>query len=336
MRCLTLAQELASRGAACSFVTSASTGKVVPALLQSGFTNVVTEAVDDAVSIRSQVARDVDWLIIDDYRLAQRFESACRSWAHQILVIDDLADREHDCDCLLDQTPSRDSNAYLNLVPEHCRQLLGAEYALIRQEFIEHRPASLARQRDAIHRILVSLGGTDPDNATACVLRGIDASCLQQTEVDIVLGAASPNIQNVELLAQSSPLHCRVHVATQKMASLMAAADVAIGAGGTSSLERCCLGLPSILLVLADNQADNARILASAGAAEVVAPVSGSIQAEDIAAALNRLNREPALLTQMSRSSIALCDGNGTKSVADVIMPTQASEVLIQEFQPSS
>jgi UDP-2,4-diacetamido-2,4,6-trideoxy-beta-L-altropyranose hydrolase len=229
------------------------------------------------------------------------------------MVIDDLADRAHDCAILLDQTAGRVEDAYRPLVPADCRLLLGSDYALLRAEFADRRSEALAAraQRDGLRRVLVAFGSTDPENGTGLALDAIAQSGLA-VETDVMLGHAAPWIEDVRRRAAGLPVPGRVHVGVADPWELMAAADLAIGAPGTTSWERCCLGLPSLLLEMADNQKFNARILAASGAAEVVGTVP-AVTAADLAAALKRLT--PARLRELSTKAAACCDGGGVDRV---------------------
>lgn len=320
MRCLALAYELSDRGALCTFIVGPTSIQVAPQLANSPFEIIIAKSLSDTDKMKSYFPHSVDWLVIDDYRLDNNFETACRSWANRIFIIDDLANRRHDCDLLLDQTPGREPISYANLTPKYSKLLLGSKYALIRTEFSYYRDASVSKKRQNIKRILVSLGGLDPEDITSSVIEGIARSELDNPVVDIVLGAASPNLRAVESLINTTDLSCNMHIDTSQMAKLMSKADLAIGAGGVSSLERCCLGLPSLLLILASNQIDNGDMLESVGAAMVINSSSDKIRPWDIEKRLNIIYKDPYLLEKMSKCSNAICDGQGTSRVAEKLL----------------
>jgi UDP-2,4-diacetamido-2,4,6-trideoxy-beta-L-altropyranose hydrolase len=320
-RCLTLAAALGEAGWARAFAVGAGTLAVIPGL---------TEAVDQVAvldgPIEDEPARIAEafgdaWglLVVDHYRRDVRFEAGCRPWAERILVIDDLADRRHDADLLLDQTLGRKPADYAALVPPDCRVLAGARYALVRPTFAARRRATLARRERArpLTRILVAVGATDPDNVTGIVLEGICDSGLS-AEVDVVLGAGAPHRAAVATLAAAMPQRTRLHVDCENMAELMAFADIAVGAGGTTSWERCCLGLPSVVIITAENQALIAERLAAAGACALIGR-HRDIMPAMVAGPVTVLANDAGRRRAMARAAAAICDGRGGGRVIRVL-----------------
>jgi UDP-2,4-diacetamido-2,4,6-trideoxy-beta-L-altropyranose hydrolase len=322
MRCLSLAGALSRTGWQVVFACRAGTGATVP-LLERSAHEVLDLDGDAAAEARMMAARwpgGCDLLVVDHYQRDAGFETACRPWARRILVIDDLADRLHECDMLLDQTPGRVPDEYRRFVPCECRLLMGHDYALVRPEFFALRRRALLRAENRrVRRVLVALGATDADNVAARVLDGIAASGCA-VEVDVVLGAAAPHLAEVRRLAMQGCVPVRVHVDVADMADLMARADVAIGAAGMSSWERCCLGLPALLVIMADNQRDNAQALVNAGAARLLGR-GADLQAETVAASFRKLVDEPAACSRMSEAAARLCDGRGAMRVALAVLP---------------
>jgi UDP-2,4-diacetamido-2,4,6-trideoxy-beta-L-altropyranose hydrolase len=341
MRCLTLAQALRGRGARCRFVSRLHPGHMVDALRAAGFDVLALpepelyEAAGETRGLYSSwlgadPAKDAeqtsaalrdgpaDWLIVDHYGIDERWETAMRPACRRLLAIDDLADRPHNCDMLLDQTFGRNSADYAGLVPGDCVMLTGSGYALLRPEFTAGRPASLQRQRRQIRRLLIAMGGVDLHNVTSRVLLTLGAcDLLYDIEVDVVLGRQAPWQEKVRQVAGQLPFAVRVHVGIDAMAELMASCDLAIGAAGTTALERCCLGLPTIALILAPNQREGAFALLGAGAVAVIDSDEGLEQA---LAAAWRSASTPGALAQMSAAAAALCDGRGAEIVSDRIM----------------
>ena len=175
-----------------------------------------------------------------------------RETAKQIMVIDDIADRQHDCDVLLDQNFYTDMQTrYIGKVPAHCQLLLGPRYALLRDEFRKLREQVQPRT-GPVKRILVFFGGVDADNYTGRVIKVLTEMDIKGLYVDVVIGAQHPYRADIEINCSTEGFVC--HVQTDKMAKLMAAADLAIGAGGSATWERCCLGLPTFAICTADNQ----------------------------------------------------------------------------------
>ncbi|HTH15906.1 MAG TPA: UDP-2,4-diacetamido-2,4,6-trideoxy-beta-L-altropyranose hydrolase, partial [Magnetospirillum sp.] len=277
-----------------------------------------TVLADDGMpgAIAGAVCGKADLLVVDHYRLDEGYERAARAHARHVLVLDDLADRRHDCDILLDQTCGRSAADYRPLVPAHCRLLTGSRFSLLRPAFRSSRAASLARRREGVSRVVVSLGGTDPDNVTPRIL---DALADLPLAIDVVMGGGAPHLEAVRAAVARLP-SARLHVNVADMATLLAQADLAIGAAGTSAWERCCLGLPTIVVVLADNQRLIARNLAEAGAALVVSP-----EPSELRAALRQL-QAPGALARMSEAAAAVCDGDGVARLCDTIDDLLASE----------
>jgi UDP-2,4-diacetamido-2,4,6-trideoxy-beta-L-altropyranose hydrolase len=253
-----------------------------------------------------------DWLVVDHYALDARWENALRGCADQIMVIDDLADRQHDCDLLLDQTLGRESGDYAGRVPASCHLLTGSTYALLRPEFAAWRARSLERRNQPVlmKQVLLNMGGVDAANMTGQVLNALAASALPEgLMVTVVLGLAAPHRHDVTSLARSLPFRTNVMSHVDNMAELMANSDLAIGAAGTTSWERCCLGLPTLLFVLAPNQLDSASALQAAGAVMLVKTP------DELADAVRTVCESPAILTTMSHAAAGLVQGDGAATV---------------------
>lgn len=322
MRCLSLAQSLQALGWRCGFAVNATAGETVPALRAEAL-----QVVADAATPQPLWPAGADWLIVDHYGLGAAWEAEQRGWAKRILAIDDIADRRHDCDILLDQTFGREAEDYDSLVPDRCRVLAGSDYALLRPTFARARAGSLARRAaaGALRRILVSLGATDPDNHTAAVLEGIAESGLALA-VDVVLGSGAPHLEAVRRACAELPLQASLHVDTEDMPRLMTAADLAVGAAGTSTWERCCLGLPALLVVIAENQRRVAQAVSAAGAAQLLSGPRSAL-AGQVAAALRDLAADPAALQALGRRAAAICDGRGADRVGlALVAPGRAKD----------
>jgi len=222
---------------------------------------------DDAAQTKAALTDSArtDWLIVDHYGLDRSWESAMRPFVRRIMVIDDLADRPHDCDVLLDQNYYKNlEHRYEGLVPEHCLKLLGPTYALLRPEFFEARRH--LRQRDGlVRRILVFLGGGDSQNVTSKVIEAIALTSHPEIVLDVVIGSTNPHHEQIAALC-SLRRNARLHIQVENMAALMALADLSIGAGGATTWERCLLGLPTLTVVFAANQEQTTIDLADTGA----------------------------------------------------------------------
>ena len=308
MRCLALADALRLAGARTCFVSPGLPDYLRQMALAGGH----EVALDEAALANGRW----DWLVVDHYRLDARWEARQRASAARILAIDDLADRPHDCDALLDPTlHAAMQERYRGKVPERCRLFLGPTYALLREEFARLRAATPPRDRPA-NRIMVQMGGMDSDNQTAKALAAVERVA-RRLEVDVVVGLRHPARAAIEQ-ACARPGH-RLHVQTPRVAELMAGADLAIGAAGSTSWERCCLGLPAICMTQADNQVALAAGLA-AGGAIVNLGDAGKVSVEDVAGALAALLDDPARLRGMSQRAAQLVDGAGAGRMRDHLL----------------
>lgn len=342
MRCLTLADALAESGACCYFVMRAQSGSLERMVKGRGHRvlmlpkpqETISEVSGNSASHASWLGTDwhsdasetvsalagiePDWLVVDHYALDQKWEALVSSYAARVMVIDDLADRHHDCDLLLDQNLGRLERDYDGLVPNRANRLIGPGYALLRLEFSDARDESLARREHAkVETVLVSMGGVDKENITGDVLTILESIAeVRACRVTVVLGASCPNIDAVSRQAEFSPLPVELHVNAGNMAELMAGADLAIGAAGGSAWERCCLGLPALLVVMADNQRDGAQALHETGAALCIGGIE-DIQ-ESLPAAIGSVF-EPSVLREMSQRAAAICDGSGVDRIINAL-----------------
>lgn len=257
------------------------------------------------------------WLVVDHYALDARWEGALRAGAGRILAIDDLADRPHDCDILLDQNFYPDmERRYLGKVPSSAALLIGPRYALLRDEF--SRLHADQNHRDGhIRRVLVLLGGVDASNHTRKVIHGLAQLPAPVPAVDVVIGLGHPARKEIEALCSRHGFQC--HVQTAEVARLMHAADLAIGAGGSTSWERCCVGLPTVCLTQAVNQVPIARGLEAAGAI-LYQGEGGDVTAENIRDTVQSLITQPARVLSLSRSAHQLVDGQGAQRVCEQML----------------
>lgn len=312
VRTLALAQALGGQGWHCTFVTRPASLEAVPALAAAGLRVVTLPAAAGAGDLGAAVGAETDWLIVDHYDLDAAFHRACRRFARRICVIDDLADRQYDCDVLLDATPGRNAADYRGKVPEDCRVLAGPAYALLRPQFARARETrSRPDARGACRRLFVGFGMTDPHGCTLLALEGIRRSGLD-VAVDIALGRAAPCRDAVLERAGALPFPVKILDGDATMARSMAAADIAIGAAGGMALERCCLGLPSLVITVADNQAAIAAALEQAGAILFLGPVQ-DVDPDGLALALRGLCGDGGRRNAMAAQAAATCDGLGVQ-----------------------
>jgi len=264
-----------------------------------------TDAIETQ-EILQRLSPPAAWLIVDHYALDLRWETQMRSFTRKIMVIDDIADRPHDCDVLLDQNLYRNMDTrYDDLVPKHCKQFLGPQFALLRPEFIEARK-NLRKRDGSIKRILIFFGGSDPTNETAKALEAISMLNRLDIAVDIIVGNANPHKGQIQQQCSQMP-NVIFHGQVENMAELMSQADLAIGAGGTTTWERCCLGLPSITIILAQNQLETTGAVANAGATWNLGR-SEQVNATLLADTTKRALDNPQELKRMSALALGIMD----------------------------
>ena len=281
MRCLALANYLQSLDYHCLFICRAHKGHLGALILSEGHQlrlldgneGSISEEVSQRLSSHSdwlgvnwsvdadqslRIIKDLcpDWMVIDHYTIDVEWEKKIKPFVKNLLVIDDLADRKHDCDVLLDQTFGRQKEDYSEIVPNYCTLLCGAHYSLLRKEFSRWRSASLKhRETPSLNNILVNLGGVDKDDYTSRILQSLSFCDLPENcIITIVMGANAPCISSVKDVANRMPWKTHVKVGVKNMAEIMSKTDLAIGASGSTTWERCYLGVPTIQMVIAENQ----------------------------------------------------------------------------------
>jgi UDP-2,4-diacetamido-2,4,6-trideoxy-beta-L-altropyranose hydrolase len=337
IRCLTLADALKILGADVSFVSRAHEGNINDVIADHGFEVVRLPAPlrgfhaadsrgyatslgalwqEDVEQMRAAVDRTgmkPDWLVVDHYGVDRNWELALAGTAQRLMVLDDMADRVHDCDLLLDQNFDNPLHArYAQLLPARARQLLGTRYALVRPEFKRYRAAALARRNGQVSRLLVSMGGTDPRNDTEKAVAGIAMSKSRTLAVDVIVGSSNPHLQGIRKACQRAA-RVTLHVQTARMAELMMNADFAVCAGGSTTWERCVLGLPALVAVQSSDQLAIAKTLEQKGAHRFLG-LAADLGAQDYAEAIDSLLAKD--VARMSVTCAELCDGEGAGRVA--------------------
>lgn len=337
MRCLTLADALNQNGADCYFICREHTGNLIAAIKDRGYEvyplplyeqhqnyeqDIFDSKLDHAAWLGSSQEVDADlsisiirllktdWVIVDHYAIDSHWEKKLRPYCNHMMVIDDLADRCHDCDLLLDQTFGREVKDYVPLVASHTQLLCGAQFALLRPEFEQWREYSLNRRKGGkVEHLLINLGGVDKDNITTQILKSlINSSLPENAHITVVMGPTAPWILNVKHQAEIMPWETDVKVGVNNMAELMANSDLSIGAAGATSWERCCLGLPTIMVVVAENQKTVANNLCESGAALFM-----NLNDVDVFSMSNMIERLLELKEQISFNSSKVTSGVGVE-----------------------
>lgn len=343
MRCLTLADSLTRKGAECHFICREHPGNLLAVIkdkrhlihclpMVAGVGNAASEGpvpihthwlgtdwrTDSQQTKQYLQELKPDWLVVDHYALDKRWELQQRAVCKNLMVIDDLADRVHDCDLLLDQTFGRKASAYLKWAPDHCKLLVGSKYVLLRPEFASLRDYSLERRTTPkLKHLLITMGGVDKDNATGSVLAALQPGALpEDCHITVVMGATAPWLISVQEQADELPWTTAVKVNVSDMGQLMAESDLAIGAAGSTSWERASVGLPSLLVVTAVNQTLVAESMVNAGA----------VMSVNLSQLQNSLKIAPVITDLMANYSDRvmfnsdICDGRGASRVANQML----------------
>lgn len=340
MRCLNLADELRRQGHRCLFICRPHAGHLGEEISGRGFsvhwlqkpagrpdpvseeplthsrwlgTSWEADADETLVVLEGQ---GIDWLVVDHYSLDFRWETQVYDAASYVLAIDDLADRHHRCDMLLDQNVLGESvgNKYEGLIDQSCTPLFGPGYALLGWEY--RLLASLLPDRPAdIIRVLVFVGGSDPFHLTETYLEALTTSPFRHLYVDVVLGKNYPATSPVRQRAARSA-GTRIYTGLPSLAGLMMRADLMLGGGGATNWERFCLGLPAIVTSIADNQDMINQTLADQGLIRFLGKVD-TVTKDEICRALVEVSADPVALTEQSCRIRQLVDGKGTGRVVE-------------------
>jgi len=340
-RCINLAEVLRSRGHEVSFVCRDDEAKSFSALedrllktvllpmLEVG--EVVSQQFDAQQTIQALRGSRPDWLVVDSYQLSKEWEQLLRPHVAKIAVIEDLSGREHDCDLLIDQNYSeRSAASFEKFVPKTCELLLGPRLALIGEQFRILRELK-TRPTSELKRIFVFCGGSDPQNLTQQVINEISCSELSDVAVDIVVGAQNKIFDRKAALKFNANIE--IHDAGREFARIMSTADLAIGAGGTTSWERMCLGIPSIVVSIAENQNSACEKLGRDGLVTYLGAQSSLKPGAIRNAVIETKTKYASLFDQIERGQI-LVDGRGCERVAEVICPSDESELAVRLARP--
>jgi UDP-2,4-diacetamido-2,4,6-trideoxy-beta-L-altropyranose hydrolase len=312
MRCLSLAGALAARGAAPIFAVAPGDARLI-----ERFAPALAPPLIRPAEIGQIVRRGAcDAVVVDDYGLIDTDERTLRRYGCRVLmVVDDLADRPHIADLLLDPGHGRGAQDYAALLPPTAEVLAGPAYALLRPEFARLRDEARPLRTD-VERVFVSFGLSDVASVT---IRALDVvrPLAPRARFDVAVGAQAPSLAALQALAAGDP-GVVVYVETADAAALMGQADLAVGAGGGSAWERCCLGLPSLTVIVADNQRPTVEALAADGVLTAVDLAERRWEhalSEGFTALL-----DPARRQALRTASLVLCDGRGAERAADALL----------------
>ncbi|MHB8958913.1 MAG: UDP-2,4-diacetamido-2,4,6-trideoxy-beta-L-altropyranose hydrolase [Candidatus Limnocylindrales bacterium] len=309
MRTLALATELAQRAFDATFACVPADGDMTDVVLAAGFPVEQThETFEPLPLLAARLRGPVDWLVLDHYRLDRAWLRQAAAPRRQRLVIDDLIDRPLEGEIIVNPSMGASDDRYAGLIAGRPLGLYGPRYAILRPEFRSAR-AGLARSFGQVRRVVVAMGGADPKDATLLAVRAV-LSALPEASVDVLLGDAYPHPE-----PRLDPSRVRIHRGLRDLSCMLASTDLAVGAGGTSALERCCVGLPTVLVTIASNQFETARSLSAAGAA-FFAGQCDAIRVDELAGVIRRVAGDPPARRAASERGMALVDGLGAGRVA--------------------
>ncbi|RKF19648.1 UDP-2,4-diacetamido-2,4,6-trideoxy-beta-L-altropyranose hydrolase [Alginatibacterium sediminis] len=348
-RCLSLANQLKKFGHDLSFICTDHPGNICSiirsfgfkvSLIPAGNSNIDPELTSSwlgrsyrgdakaTISNLEELPR-VDYMVVDHYGIDSRWEAMLKPCTRHLVVIDDLANRFHHCDTLLDQTYARDLSAYYPLVPEFTNLLLGTDFALLRDEFLQFKDKILVKRKNTskVKSLLVSLGGTDRNNVTKELMLMLENSSLNSSvRITIIVGPNNPHQSSLVDVSNTSRFtNYKVLFAVSNMAEILSQHDLAIGASGASAWERCALGLPSISIELAENQKEICKILEHQGASIALGSPS-ELNGTKLEQALNYIQSN---YQSMVSKSIALVDAHGSRRAAACIFQTSLKDGLL-------
>ncbi|MEX0450467.1 UDP-2,4-diacetamido-2,4,6-trideoxy-beta-L-altropyranose hydrolase [Spiribacter sp. 218] len=339
MRCRTLADVLRSHGATIQFICRAHLGNCMAALRADGFEVAElsppsrnkqrleredhaewlgASQSDDAQETIAALNEGVDWLVVDHYGIGADWQRKLSEHVGQIMVIDDLANRQHICDLLLDQNYVDDiQGRYRRKVPAETKCLLGPKYALLGPQYAALRQVC-GPSDGQVRRVFVFFGGTDLDNLTGMVLSALEGLTLEDIAVDVVVGVNNPNHDALASRTSVMP-RVRLHRSLPHLADLMAKADLAIGAGGMTTWERCCIGLPSLVVSIAENQKPACEALARDGIIEWAGHYR-HLSESSLTEAIASVRESPSQVRRLGQAARALVDGKGAQRVVRQLM----------------
>ena len=325
MRCFALAEVIKNLNFDVCFISKRLEENIYDFISKKGYkiyyisnnnnhNNLIQNDVLDTKKIIKESKEKAAWVLVDHYDLDMEWESEIRKHVEKIIVIDDLANRKHNCDLLLDQNLYDNMyERYSNLVPTNCKILVGPKYALLRSKFLQVREN--VKCRKTLENILISFGGSDPTNETSKVLTGIKKLHMKNTKISAVVRSTNQHMDEIKKLC-SSINNCTLYCDVDNMEQLMISSDLAIGAGGTTTWERCCLGLPSIVSIIADNQTEQIKTMAEKKCVINLGDCK-NLTPYDYEECVKQINSN--MLMNMSSNCLEIVDGKGCFRVSEIM-----------------
>jgi len=356
MRCLTLAHQLSNTKNDIYFICREFSDEVLANIdafgynvikLSIGSTEIIKEDTatwlsenqeEDAIKTIQSIKKlpFIDLMIVDSYAIDITWHKYLTPYCHYLMVIDDLANRKYQCDMLLDQTLNCVDSSYSALVPKKCNLMLGAKFMLLRDEFRELRSEVIQNRYlplPSTIKLLITMGGTDPDNLNKMAISAVHKLKIQYPEltVIIVLSANAPHLLAVENIITPFPW-ISLKVDVKNISQLMKDAHLAIGTSGGTSWERCCLALPTLTIINADNQKKVDANLAKSGATKSLGEHT-MLCPDDIVNVANLVLKCPETYANMVTKSLDICDGKGVIKVVENLLST-INKITFREALP--
>jgi len=351
MRCLTLATQLRQTGNEVLFYCRnhpgnrieyiESLGFAVSTLCESNLGSRIEQnpplahskwlgvfQIEDAQEMISKLPKNLpifDWLIVDHYALDQTWEHKMRGYFRGLMAIDDLADRQHDCDILLDQNfYINNDERYIGKLKSDCTKILGPEYALLRPEFYLARE-KLVKKTSAVSLVLIFFGGSDNSNQTLKVLNALKLCGDLNLKIVVVLGSNYSHKESIREYVLQMGQQITLYDGVSNFSELMAQADLFIGSAGVTTWERCCLGLPSLVITVAMNQVEPTQQLDGLGVLKFLGQ-SNSLTVEQISEGILEFISDRSRLGEMATKAKELVDGLGVFRCIDTLISWERHE----------
>ena len=320
MRCLTLAQELKNNFDKIIFLTQKDSGNFIGTIMKNEFEVIFIPTTNNDPNIIKNLltaySENKNFLLIDHYDIDTNFESSLKNIFERIFVIDDLANRKHDCDLLIDQNYYRDLNQrYEKLIQNGTIALLGPKYAIIRPEFRTINKKAI-KKNSQIKKILVSFGGSDPTNECKKVLDALCSIENSKFEIVVVAGIYNHKFEQLKKLYEKYS-NIKIYRHVDDLSRLMLNSDLFIGAGGTTTWERFYMGLPSIVTIISDDQKESIEFLSDMGHI-INLGLAKNVTSKTYVQTLQKPNSD--LIYNMSLHNQKLVDGNGSNRIKKQII----------------
>jgi len=328
MRCLALAQAWQDRGGTAAFITACESEQLRARLVREGFLVIPIERphpdpADWQITSGTLEEHPGAWVVLDGYHFDSPYQRQIKDSGHPLLAIDDMAHlRQYFADVILNQNLHASDLRYV--CPSHTRVFLGVQYAVLRREFLEWRTWKRKMPRVA-RRLLVTIGGGDPDNVTLKVMHALN-EVSAALEAVVVVGPANPHYDALESAVRDSRQAISLVLNSSDMPKLMAWADIAVSAAGSTCWELAFMGLPALLLSVAENQQRTARALAAERAA-IVLGTDSALTVREIVCQLEMLVNSPRERMVLCRHARRLGVGAKAASILRTLYPSPVAEV---------